>query len=295
MSNLIHAVSRVRARESRLLTASHVSRMIEAPSFEEAYSVLDDLGHAEEASRQRESKDFEEVLENSLHETIQIFSQFGLEKVLSVLTVVADIQNFKLAIKSFQKGEEKDEVQPLLISYSSYTPEEVLSLIFDNAGDAELSALLSSVKTEKNNKEMENRLEEVFFARARKIAEKNTFLHLYLDFVQESESLKRDFFSLSADEMMKKYSSGKLSSLVKKGLALKEKEGNFSAIEILFDERNIQFLTENARGQIDGYAPLFAFFWKQERNTRVIRSLLLAKRNGISPEKIRKEFDTFIF
>jgi len=82
---------------------------------------------------------------------------------------------------------------------------------------------------------------------------------------------------------------------VKTGLEKLEKSGNFSSLEVLFDERNLQFLQKEARGEIDGYAPLFSYFWKQERNTRVIRSILLAKRNKITPEKIRAEFDTFVF
>lgn len=295
MNNLIHAVSRVRAREDRLLTSSHVSRMIESSSFSEAYSVLDDLGYAEEASRQRASGSFEEVLENSLYETIQIFSQFGLEEKLSVLTLLADVQNFKLAIKSFQKNEDKNEVQELLISYASFSPEDVLDIVFENKGNPEVCKIVSRAQEEKRNEKMENLLDSLFFERARIIAGKNTFLNLYIDFLEEGEIVKKDFFRLSSEDLLKKYASGKYAEIVKKGLEKKEETSHFSFVETLFDERNLLFLTQHARGEIDGYAPLFLFFWRQERNTRVIRSCLLAKRNNISAEKIRREYDTFVF
>ncbi len=295
MTDLIHAVARVRAREDRLLTASHASRMIDAPTFEEAYSVLDDLGYANEASRQRESGDFEGVLENALHETLQIFTQFGLQEKLHVLTVLENIQNFKLALKSFQKGEESSETESLLVSYASVSPRKVSQLVFSSTGEAELLSAISDFKSTEGNEKMEQKIENFFFAQAKEISGKDEFLISYLDLLSSSDELKKDFILLSQEELLEKYKSSPLSQLVKTGLELFEKDGNFSSFEALFDERNLQFLTKEARGEIDGYAPLFSYFWKQERNTRVIRSILLAKRNGISPEKIRGEYDTFIF
>jgi len=297
MANLIHAVARVHAREDRLLTASHVLRMIEADSFQEAYSVLDDLGYASEASRQRESGDFEEVLENALHETLQIFNAFGLEEKLHILTVLENIQNCKIALKSFQKGEDVEEsgISDMMVSYSSISPEKMISLVFSSAGDEKLLAAISSFKAEKGNEKMEQLIEKFFFDQAKEISRNNRFLLSYLDLLSSSDELKKDFILLEKSELLEKYKNSDLSEFVKSGLSLYEKDGNFSALEVLFDERNLQFLQKEARGEIDGYAPLFSYFWKQERNTRVIRSILLAKRNGITPEKIRSEFDTFIF
>lgn len=300
MTNLIHAVSRVHAREDRLLTASHVARMIEADSFQEAYSVLDDLGYANEASRQRDSGDFEEVLENALHETLQIFSQFGLEDKLHVLTVLENIQNFKIALKSFQKGEGLNNsgesvIFDMLISYASIPPRSVINLVFSETGEVDLLTAVALFKREKENEKMEKMIEEFFFNQAIEISRKDKFLLSYLTLLSSSEQLRKDFVLLSKEELLAKYQKSEFSGLVRAGLKKYDRDGNFSAFEVLFDERNLQFLQQEARGKIDGYAPLFSYFWKQERNTRVIRSLLLAKRNGISPEKIRAEYDTFIF
>ena len=300
MTDLIHAVARVRAREDRLLTASHVLRMIEAASFSEAYSVLDDLGYANEVSRQRDTGDFEEVLENTLHETLYIFTQFELGEKLHVLTVLGNIQNFKLALKSFQKGEElsdsdESEISDMLISYASISPEKVIALVFSETGDAHLLSAISRFKAEKGNEKMEQLIEKFFFDQAVEIAGRDKFLLSYLKLISSSEELKTDFVRLEKDELIAKYKSSEFSGLIQSGLKKIEKSGNFSSLEVIFDERNLQFLQKEARGEIDGYAPLFSYFWKQERNTRVIRSILLAKRNGISPEKIRGEYDTFIF
>jgi len=205
MTNLIHAVARVRAREDRLLTDSHVSRMIEADSFSEAYSVLDDLGYANEASRQRNSGDFEGVLENALHETLEIFSQFGLEEKLHVLTVLENIQNMKLAVKSFKKGEEASEVEGLFISYASISSESLISLVFNETGNAELLSAISGFKAEEENEKMERLIEKFFFDQAVRIAGKNAFLLSYLTLLSSSEKLKEDFVLLEKDDVLEKY------------------------------------------------------------------------------------------
>ena len=103
MTQLIHAVARIRAMESGLLNRDSLNRMISASSFELAYAVLDELGYAKEASMFRDTYDYEKAIELGLLHTSQIFKSFGIKSIQKILTIVFDIQNIVLYVKKIDE------------------------------------------------------------------------------------------------------------------------------------------------------------------------------------------------
>jgi vacuolar-type H+-ATPase subunit C/Vma6 len=57
-----YAVGRVRALEARLLDQNHLSRMVEAPSFEAVYKFLEETTYAEKIDKLEHAFDFEGLL-----------------------------------------------------------------------------------------------------------------------------------------------------------------------------------------------------------------------------------------
>lgn len=296
MSDLLHAVARVRALEAELLTPLHVDRMISASSFSDAYAVLDDLGYANEAAKSRKNLDFELVLESGLYESRQAFSSFGLEKVFSVLTVLWDIQNIKLAIKAFKSGDSEDSLLGGCIRYGSFTAYEVASAVYHSLGLADISDLISQGKNADTLREMESVIEDGLLKRASLIAGDNSFLKKYISIIKESEDIKTLLAETADIELVSNtYPSSLWAFAFSKGKSSFEKSKNFSFLENQIDIVILDFLKKEARGSIDTYAPLFSFFWRKERNARVIRGILLAKRAGLTPLEIRSEFIPFEF
>lgn len=293
MSQLIHAVSRVRAMESQLLTSNAVERMISAESFNESYSVLDDLGYAEESSYFRENKDFEGVLEMGLYASSQIFKSFGLEKTFKICTVLWDIQNISLAIKAKEIEQDEDIVKKTMIPYSFYSIEDIIDAVFHDNGNIELLSLLRPCSRLSSLREKENYISSTLFENAKKEIKGNVFLTSFFENIQSSENIKKDILNIPKDSLLKKYPHfSKIISLVFQEKSEKEK---IIILETLLDERMVSFLKNSSLGVIDGLEPLFSFFWRKERNARVIRSILLAKRAGISSQEIRKDYSSFIF
>lgn len=293
MSQLVHAVSRVRAMESQLLTSNAVERMISAESFDSAYSVLDNLGYAEESSYFRETKDFEGVLEMGLYSSRQTFSSFGLESLFRICTVILDIQNISLALKSKEKNEDGDDLENMMIPYGYYSIEDIKKVVFENIGNSELLSLFSTLSFFKTLEEKEQKIHSFLFEKAKNEADGNLFLLQFLSYLENSELLKLDILEKNERELSELYPQ--FSVILQKVFLNKTQGGQISAFEILFDEKMVQFLKESSLGKIDGIEPLFSFFWRKERNARVIRSILLAKKAAISSEEIRKEFTSFIF
>ena len=308
MSQLIHAVARIRAMESELLTQNSANRMISAPSFESAYAVLDELGYAKESSVFRDTYNYEGAIEAGLFQTSQIFKAFDIQSVQKILTVVIDIQNIILYIKAFEKGNEenRDDQKNLsnesivdeseVISYGYYSKETLDDVFINNSVNADYSELLDIVNKTKKCKttsEKEDIIEFELFERAQKEAKKNSFLTSFLSHIQKGKSIKKDILIDSEENLEKKYPEYK--KLLQLVFSKKSVQEQIFALEILLDEKMVSFLKKESSGKIDGFEVLFSFFWRKERNSRVIRSILLAKKSGISSELIKAEFNAFIF
>lgn len=292
MSQLVHAVSRVRAMESQLLTQNAVDRMISAESFDDAYAVLDDLGYAQESSYFRDTKDYEGVLEMGLYSSLQIFKSFGLESQLQILTVLWDIQNILLALQAKDKGESGDGLEKEMIPYGYYSDQEIVKAVFEGQGNTELMALLSPLKHSSED-DRDSLLEFSLFQQAQEKTNGNKFLKNFISRVQQGEQLKKEILTATKEELLPSYPL--FSVIISSAFEKKTEEEKITHLEILLDESMVQFLKDSSMGKIDGIEPLFSFFWRKERNARVIRSILLAKKAGISPEDIKAEFASFIF
>ncbi len=312
MSQLIHAVARIRAMESELLTQNSANRMISASSFESAYAVLDELGYAKESSVFRDTYNYEGAIEAGLFQTSQIFKAFEIKSIQKILTVVFDIQNIILYIKALDKSDKdtdnvevdkKDKKNLVdsseIISYGYYSKAVLDNAFFNNSTSSEYSELLTLIRKINNCEtlfEKEELVEEEIFKSATKEAGKNKFLISFLNKIKYSQELKKEILIDSKEVLLKRYKNcSTLQKILSSVFAYTSKQEQIFALEILLDEAMVEFLKKESAGTIDGYEVLFSFFWRKERNARVIRSILLAKKSGISPESIKAEFDAFIF
>ena len=228
-----------------------------------------------------------------LYSSRQTFSSFGLESLFRICTVILDIQNISLALKSKEKNEDGDDLENMMIQYGYYSIEDIKKVVFENIGNSELLSLFSTLSFFKTLEEKEQKIHSFLFEKAKNEADGNLFLLQFLSYLENSELLKLDILEKNERELSELYPQ--FSVILQKVFLNKTQGGQISAFEILFDEKMVQFLKESSLGKIDGIEPLFSFFWRKERNARVIRSILLAKKAAISSEEIRKEFTSFIF
>ncbi len=301
MSQLIHAVARIRVLESEMLSEDSANRMISASTFESAYAVLDELGYAKESSVFRDTYNYEGAIESGLSNTLGLFKTFEIGKVLKLLTVIVDIQNIILYVKAIDALSSEENIDTLVdesevISYGYYS-KDVLDTAFI-AGEAkpgyeELYTLVQKLEEYKTLEEKELFVESEIIKQAEKEGKSNKFLNAFLSFLKNSEGLKKDVLKESQEVLLQKYPDYK--NIIERIFVEKSKQNQVSLLEILLDEKMVSFLREQSSGKIDGYEVLFSFFWRKERNSRVIRSILLAKKSGFSPEEIKADFDAFIF
>lgn len=293
MSHLVHAVARVRAMEGDLLSHSHVERIISAETFESAYAVLSDVGYGEESSYFRQDYNFEKALEIGLHGVLQVFETFSIAKPKKVLTVIWDIQNIKRVVKAFKRKEDLSLLSGDLISYGSYSPEVLIGAVQGESLDPFLANVFSYCIDCNDQKIWEKKVEEMLFEEAKNIAKGDAFLERFLEKCVERESALQDILDHPRDQFVSEY--GQKDFFSSEIFASKILQDQVSALEFSLDADMVSFLNKSSLGKIEGLEPLFCFVWKKERNARVIRSLLIAKRAGFSSEKIKEDFPRFVF
>jgi vacuolar-type H+-ATPase subunit C/Vma6 len=292
MSNLIHAVSRVRAMESDLVTTTNIERMIFSDSFESAYSVLDDIGFSKESSYFRKDFDFEAVLEMGLYSSFQIFRSFFIGDILKIITFLWDIQNILLFIRSRENNIPIEEVSKIAIPYGYYSIEDLENMVFKSKGEVSIIRLIDKAKKLSVNDRVLF-VEDYFFKQSLKISKGNKFLTKYVTFLIDFENCKKDFFMLSDSTLLKKYPIFK--DVLLESISKKTKQEKIKLFSFKVETLILNFLLSNSLGKINGYESLISFFWRKERSSKVIRSVLLSKKKNISSKKIKEQYSFIAF
>lgn len=292
MSNLIHAVARVRAMESSLITEANIERMISSDSFEGAYSVLDDIGFSKESSYFRKTFDFESVLEMGLYSSLQIFKSFSLGDVLRVITFLWDIQNLLLFIRFKENDLSAEEVFKVALPYGYYSIEDLEDIVFKSKGELAMVNLVNKVKT----LSLEDRvscIEDYFFKKSLDVSKGNKFLTKYVTLLINFENCKKDFLILDESDLLMKYPIFK--DILLDVFSKDKKQDKIILFVSKVESFILGFLLSASLGKIGGYEPLLSFFWRKERSSRIIRSVLLSKKKNISSKKIKERYSSVLF
>ncbi|HEX30664.1 TPA: hypothetical protein ENG04_11345, partial [Candidatus Poribacteria bacterium] len=105
------AVGKIRVLETRLLSRAELQRMMEAPSAQEALSVLMDSPYEEFLSTLSSPLQFEEALNAELERTYRMIDKLSQDKGLTdIFRVRWDYHNLKVLLKAFYMGLEAEDV-----------------------------------------------------------------------------------------------------------------------------------------------------------------------------------------
>ena len=247
----------------------------------------------EEASYFREQKDFEGVLEMGLFSSRKVFTGFGLGNIQRIITVLWDTQNLSVLVKSKLKGEDEDAAEHNCVPYGYYSITDLKNAVFHGNAAADLIPLIDKVSLIASTQERDEVIASFFFDKAFAAAKGNVFLTKYLQKIYSAEQLKKGLITSTPKDLIPQYPQ--YSELLETASAKPTDREQYAAVESLLDESMVRFLKDSSMVVIDGIEPIIAFFWRKERNARVIRSVLLAKRADMSPEEIREEFSSFVF
>jgi len=318
-----YAVARIRALEDRMVDEAKLLRMIDAPDFEGAHSVLNETQYAELFDRLKVQFDFEELLRLELRRLKGLLERLSPSNpILEALWYKYDIHNIKLLLKAKVLGKKVDIAH--LFHVGNISSDLLQSYILQGSGfiPAETRELIGNVDAEykkSGDPEIINSLlDKEYFSRLKKVAELNV-VPFFISFVRSQIDLadikiflrvktgKRDaeifkssfisggtlslsFFLEIFDKSIEDF-SGKLKfssygAAVSEGIDLYMKEGSFVALEKLMEDYLLDHLRFSKRLSF-GIEPLIGYMFAKESEIKTLRLIFRSKMENVPPETIK--------
>ncbi|MBS9776075.1 MAG: V-type ATPase subunit [Fusobacterium sp.] len=322
-----HGVVVARVNEKKLLKKDDLDKMMKANSPEEVFKILLDSDYSKSAVGVENLRDYELLLKNETTRMFKLGLEMLDKKdekgILELLSLKYNYHNLKSILKGKVSGINLEN----LFIYSILSDPNKIQLQFEsgkftNIRDEFKEALKEAEKkySETNDPQIiDIVIDRAFYKHLKAVADS-----LEIDLFKDYASSIIDFYNLSS--MMRARNMGrdiyfldeilveggnvainKLKSLFKEDfekviLALKsEKFGrilvkyidkyketkSFTIIESVKDEY-LSKLREDSKFVFFGPEPIFSYLLAKEKEIAIVRTIIIAKLNNISPEKIKE-------
>lgn len=321
-----HAVTRVRALETRLLDKAKIDRLAEAEDAAAVLKILGESDYGAEVSRLDSVHDYEDILRQEMVAVRELFQKISPHPQLTDLFFLKyDILNLKILIKGKRLQQQVDDIlvyagtiAPSKLAamvaegrYSELPPEiaraaeeadeaadpQLVDTILDKAHYSYLSSYLSQHRQEFLRElitlkvDLTN-IKSFIRVRAAAVGEDPRARGELMEKVFiPGGKLDLDFFLTQIDEPLPafgdRFARDPWGPVVAEGIASFEQEGSLTTYEKLADDYLGSYIKK--AGLISfGPEPLIAYLWAKENELQLIRIIMVGKINGLSTPDIKK-------
>lgn len=322
-----YIVGRLRALDTRLLTPNLVERMIDAPTADDAFRILNDLTFLAGCIGDSTVNDFQIVLFKGVQKMLRLVKRMSPNpEVVDFLNFKFDFHNLKVSLKArlTQRGYADikhalldigslseaqweqfvldgtlpritasihDTIQDVNAQYEKTQDPQIVDLLVDKhylEASLELTKKLGSELMTSYTKRLIDFTNLKTLIRCKELEKSSDYLQAVL--------LGGGY--LSADVFVENYSK----TYEEIRVAIESKlhaDDLVVAIEEFIKERTLiqtekkvsellEIFMQQARQISFGPEPIFAFFWKFENHIQVLRTILVSKLNHLPSEETRK-------
>lgn len=319
-----YAVGKIRAREVRLLDHHKLLSILEAENVEQALEGLSDTDYREGLALVKGEEDFDSHLTHQMQSVYGLISELTRDPELTDLFILRnDFHNIKVAFKKKfgALAEEEYYLAPSIVNREQL----VQAVETGNYGSVPplLAGALQKIEgifsTEKNIQIIDITLDEIYFSYCLQVARQakceflerlfliqidltniRTFLRLkemakkrsYLERCLISGGvLEREHFLKSFEGSVENFVDGlrfkDYYQILNSGIEQWKKSGSFSFLEKLFDDYLLNFV-KKAKYISFGIEPLIGYLVAKEMEIKNLRTVIVGKFNGLSPEIIKE-------
>jgi len=319
-----YAVGKIRAREVRLLDLPKLLSILEAENVEQALEGLSGTDYREGLALVKGEEDFDSHLSRQMESVYGLISELTQDPEITDLFILRnDFHNIKVAFKKKYGAlaEEEYYLAPSIVNREQL----VQAVGTGNYGSVPplLAGALQKIEgiysTEKNIQIIDITLDEIYFSHCLQVARQakcefleklfliqidltniRTFLRLkemakkrgYLERclisggVLEKEHFLKSFDG-SAESFVDSLRFKDYYEILKSGIEHWKKSGSFSFLEKLFDDYLLNFV-KKAKYISFGIEPLIGYLVAKEMEVKNLRTVIVGKFNGLSPEIIKE-------
>ena len=322
-----YIVARLRALETRLISAGFVERMIDADSANEAFRSLNDLSFLSGCMGEYTVNEFQSVLAKGLQKMLRLFNRMAPHpEVVNFLNLKYDFHNLKIALKAYLTKKNFADVSHALLDVGSFSKDRWEEFVLEGTVPPLTDGMqktLNEVNVEYEKNEdpqivdmlVDKHYVEEMLVLAKKMDSDMVigYLKKLIDltnlrsFIRCKELDKKETYfesvlmfggNTDTNAFTKNYKKGYedlRSTLEKKmyGSGLVEALDEFIREKSLFlvekkaSELLQEFMKESNRIAF-GPEPVFTFFWKFENHMQILRTILVGKLNQLPTEEIRE-------
>ncbi len=322
-----YTIGRIRVLETRLMNSNLIERMIDAPTPQDAFRVLNDISYLSGVIGEYTVNDFQIVLLKGFQSMARLLTRMApYPEVIDNLWLKYDFHNLKVVLKARLTDRSYADVEHALIDMGSRSKSDWEEYLLTGKIESITEYMSEFVQTatlhfEKNNdiQSVDTILDKCFIEEMQNFA-KSLNSQLITDYYKRlidfnnirtfirSEILKTDKESVSqmfieggilpVSILISSYEKGYadlLQTLSQKvgfddfaaSIESFSKENTLLSIEKKIAELQTSFMDESKKMPF-GPEPVFAFFWRFENSLQIIRAILVGKLNGLPTEDIKK-------
>lgn len=317
-------IPRIRVYETRLLDKSKFDRMIDADSAKEALKVLQETEYSIFIGNIKGAEEYEFLLSQELSRLFKVMYEISpVKSLVDLMSIKYDYHNIKVVLKGLFL---KEDLSNLIIPVGSLNISELKQLIenkelrdFPEIIREGINDAIYLFENTKDPQEIDIVLDKYMFKSIMHIKKelKDPFIDKYVAALVDSTNLKtllrvkkqnkdRDFLKSvvieggfidkdiilamlndDTENIYGKISKSIYSEYIKNGLDYYSKTGSVSLLEKLIDNYIMKMMKE-AKIIPLGPTPLIAYIYAKETEIKLIRIIMVGKKNNISGELIRE-------
>ncbi len=311
------SVGRIRVLETRFLTKAFLSRMAEAPSYEEAVKVLfEHPEYRQDIENIKEKSNFEGIFISQLKKLYNLAAELSRDKEITNLFLLKyDIDNLKVLLKTGISAVYKEAELVDLGVFGIAALKDCMSKKDFSALGKKFATIISEISTVKEPKDIELLLDRFYFVLIGEglLKVKSRFLeYVYKSMIDlfnikillrrrvlreenfkalilEEGYLTKDFFYKMADKqdavIQKEFSNTAYTALIDEVLKAR-RDSLLGNLDVLFDNYFIGIIKE-AKYFHFGIEPLIGYILAKECEIKNLRRVLAGKFYGIKEDILK--------
>jgi len=313
----------IRAHETSLLSRSHYERMLAASSFEEAVNVLRETPYRDNIDQISETKNYDTMLMDELHETFDLlFSSTSNEALIELAALRYTYHNMKVLFKEeyadqdfsnlyipigrypiseLRKAVRTGETSVLSDDYmvsikelrgdiNDYQNVDAIDVILDRRYLTHLRNLAETLDDSKILDLAIKQIDHYNISTVIRAVRQERTKNFLTTILSSSGSLSKDKLISSANvgiEEIERFLNGSAYAGILEGTL--DSNGHLSAVKVDYALENA-FMREMFDAKLQSFGPLpaLAYVLAKETETKNIRLILAGKENDVDSENVKE-------